>query len=491
MPLDQVTAYIDPAKCINCGTCREACPADAIQENQRIICHSCPMCTEKPGLSPQRVDELATECSCTTACPLGLSPQGYIGLAREGMDKEAFQLIWSKNPLPSVCGSVCHHPCEDSCKRGILVDHPLKIRGIKKYLSVTQEADIPKYKRLYDEDIAVIGAGPAGLTAGHYLASMGYGVTIFERLQNAELNIPGWRLAGVIPAVKFMRQINHEMEVQRHLGQIFNYKGGDAVIIGGGSVAMDAARTALRSGAASVTVVSLESGEDFPANPWEKEEALEEGITIIKGYSPVEYQSNVYPTLKGVKFAKVVDFKKDETGKISFATDADDTMELKADWVVEAVGQKADSLWQEYQDEKDIFFAGDAAGGKCSVIDAMASGRDAARQIDMSLRGRVVKESVIEHTLNTAPVMEKIFPYNRRKNIRPEIPVLKPAERTSNFQETEGVMTPEQVREETLSCLQCRYEAVDPEKCIACGMCQKLCPKGDVITMVAKGGSTL
>lgn len=551
-PLSEVTAHINPAKCINCGTCREACPVDAIKENQRIICHSCPVCTEKPGLSPQRVEEVATECSCTTACPLHLSPQGYIGLAREEMYEEAFKLIWDKNPLPSVCGSVCHHPCETACKRGILVDNPMKIRGIKKYLSVTQDIETRKYKQVYDEKIAVIGAGPAGLTAGHYLAGMGYEVTIFEssseaggmlrqgipqfrirrelirrdieRLEKAgldirlnspvskytmenlrneydivlvaagtpnprELQLPGWRLAGVMTAMTYMRYINHGMEIERHLGQVFHYKGGEAVIIGGGSVAVDAARTAVREGASKVTVVSLESGNELAAHPWEKKEAEEEGVVFIEGYSPVEYMTNLYPALSGVKFAEVTDFHREENGKIRFSVNSDHTMELKADWVVVAIGQEADSMWAEYQDKEDVFFAGDIAGGKCSVVDAMANGREAAIKIDAALRGREIKHDMQQHGLTLAPVMEKIFPYNRRKNVRPEIPMQRAEERINNFQEVEGVLTKEQLHQEVLGCLQCGYEAVDTEKCIACGMCQKLCPKGDVITMVVKGGN--
>ncbi len=551
VPKDQVTAYINPSKCVNCGTCREICPADAIEENQRIICHVCPVCTEKPGMSPQKVEAVATECSCTTACPLHLSPQGYIGLAKEGMYEEAFQLIWNKNPLPTICGSVCHHPCEDACKRGILIDNPIKIRGIKKYLSVTEDVKLPKYKRIYDENVAVIGAGPAGLTTAHYLSLMGYEVTVFEaaseaggmlkhgipefrlnreyvdgdikRLQDAgldirfdyrvskytmeklreeydivvvatgtpnskELKLPGWRLDGVMTAMSFMRQINHGLEVRRHIGQCFNFKDGEAVIIGGGSVAMDVARTALRVGASKVTVVSLESGDDVPAHPWEKAEAIEEGIQFVEGYSPIEFYSDLFPTINSVKFAKVNNFAKDENGKISFTTDENDVIEIKADWVVEAIGQTADDFWAEFRDEKDVFFVGDIASNKCSVVDAMASGREAAIRIDAGLRGREVKTDMQKQKLHLAPVMEKIFPYNRRKTMRPETPMERVDTRIEGFAEVEGVFTKEQVRQEALSCMSCGYEVVDPEKCIACGMCQKLCPKGDVITLVAKGG---
>lgn len=552
VPLTEVTASINPEKCVNCGICRDNCPVNAITEQQRVICHSCSVCTDKPGFSPTRSEELATECSCTTACPLQLSPQGYIGLVKAGMYQEAFETIWAKNPLPAVCGSVCHHPCEDACKRGIIVDSPIKIRDIKKYLAVNEEARTKKYKTVYEETVAVIGAGPAGLTAGHYLASMGYEVTIFEgsneiggmlkqgipafrlnrefidqdiqrlidagldirlnsRIDNymmeelrreydivivaagtpvpKELNIPGWRLAGVMTAMSFMQQVNHGMQLRRHLGQIFKLQDGEAVIIGGGSVAMDVARTAKRIGASKVTVVSLESGKVFPAHPWEKAEALEEGIEIIEGYSPIEFTTNLFPQINGVKFAQVTNYTREADGSIHFTTDETSVMELKADWVVEAIGQSADGLWNVYKDAKDVFFAGDIASNRCSVVDAMASGRQAAIDADALLRGREIKHDLASHELETAPVMQKIYPYNRRKVVRPTVEALMPEERIHNFDEVEGVLTKEQLKTEAISCLGCGYEFVNSEECIACGLCQKLCPKGDVITMVAKGGT--
>lgn len=551
VPLDAVTAQIDSRKCINCGVCRDNCPVGAIQENQRVICHSCSVCTEKPGFSPTRSEELATECSCTTACPLQVSPQGYIGLVKAGLYQEAFDTIWAKNPLPAICGSVCHHPCEDACKRGIIVDSPIKIRAIKKYLATTEDVKPKKYKQIYDERIAIIGAGPAGLTAGHYLATMGYEVKIFEgsndvggmlkrgipsfrldrelidrdiqRLTDAgldiqtdfrvdrymmeklreeydivivaagtpeskELHIPNWRMAGILPAVSFMQQVNNGMQLRRHLGQIFNFQNGEAVIIGGGSVAMDAARAAVRIGASKVTVVCLESGDQIPAHPWEKAEAIEEGVEILEGYSPVEFTTDLFPRINGVKVAKVTNFAKDENGRVSFTIDENDTIEVKADWVVQAIGQKADAFWADYTDAKDVFFAGDIASAKCSVVDAMASGRKVAIEVDALLQGREVKHNFAAHELNLAPIRERIFPYNRRKVIRPEIATLKAEERIHNFDEVEGLLTKEQLMTEAVSCLGCGYEVVDSDKCIACGLCQKLCPKGDVITMVAKGG---
>jgi len=549
-PLDNVTASINTSRCINCGVCRETCPVDAISESQRIICHVCPSCTQKPGMSPQAMDALATSQSCTTACPLNISPQGYVGLVKHEKYEEAFQLIWEKNPLPSVCGSICHRPCEDACKRGICVDSSIKIRAIKKFLSAEVDVPVKKYPVLYDEQVAVIGAGPAGLATAHFLSLCGYEVTVFEssaeaggmlmrgiprfrldrstidrdigklcqagldiRLNNRvdrrmieklkdeydviviatgapdskELGIPGHYLAGVMGAVSFMDQVNNGMEIRRHLGQLFEYKGGEAVIIGGGSVAMDVARTAVRVGASKVTVVCLETGEDIPAQKWEIEEAKEEGVVIVEGYSPIEYQATLFPELQGVKFAKVSKFSKDESGKINFKTNNKDTMELKADWVVEAVGQVSSACWSEL-DEEGIFFAGDISSKELSVVDAMASGRKTAIAVDAALRGRAAKVSLEKHTLNIAPIMEKIYPHNLRKIVRPATPMLCVSERKDGFDEIEGVLSAAEVKNEAISCLACGYHEVDQKECIACGICQKQCPKGDVITMVIKEG---
>ena len=550
VPANQVTAYINPGKCINCGTCREACPAGAIESQQRLICRTCPLCTDRPGMSPQQIDELTVTTACTTACPLGISPQGYIGLTKAGKYEEAWKLIWVKNPLLSVCSEVCHHPCENSCKRGICVDSPINIRRIKKFLTETVNVPIPKYPRIFEDEIAIIGAGPAGLTAGHYLAMQGYGVTIYEssneaggmlmkgipefrlsrevvsrdieRLKEAglniqlnqritprmiddlrdnydaiiiaagtpvsrELQIKNYRLAGVMGAMTFMRQINHSMNPEHHLGQIFTFDGGEAVVIGGGSVAMDVARTAVRAGASKVTCVCLESGDQIPAHPWELEEAKEEGIELIEGYSPVEYTTDMFPHLTGVKFAKVLSMGRNEQGQFEVVRDEDDTFTLKADWVIEAIGQKADLDWKSLEGP-DVFFAGDLASSKCSVVDAMASGRDAAIAVDAALRGRAVKNPMDTNILHTGDIEEKIFPYNRRKNIRPAAPMLDPKVRVRSYENVEGTYTESEALQEAKACLACGYQKVDPEKCLACGVCQTLCPKGDVITLVAKEG---
>lgn len=552
VPADKVVASINPAACINCGTCREACPADAITENQRTICHVCPTCTEVPGISVGKMKSLPTETSCTTKCPLGISPQGYLGLTKAGKYEAAYELIWKKNPLPSVCARICHHPCEEGCKRGILVDQPIKIREMKRYLSEKVQYTPEKYVQVYEEKIAVIGAGPAGLTAAHYLASAGYDVTLYEAANEAggmlvrgipefrldrsvvreevqklvdaglkirtnqklnkysieemkteydaiiiatgtpnskELYIEGWRNAGVMTAMDFMEHVNHKQKLRRHIGQLFQFDGGRAVIIGGGSVAMDCARSAVRCGASKVTVVCLEEGEAMPAHKWELEEAKEEGVEIIEGYSPVEFTSDLFPTLTGVRFEKVKSMGKNQDGQFTVETDPENTIQIPCEWCVEAIGQTPDAFWNEIE-ESGIFYAGDIRSGKCSVINAMASGRETAIHVDEALRGRAVKDPVKLKTerLAAAPVEEKLFPYNFRKIMRPETPMEPVETRIHNFNEAEKVFTDEEAYREADCCLGCGYEAVDPEKCLGCGICQTLCPKGGVITMVAKKG---
>jgi NADPH-dependent glutamate synthase beta subunit-like oxidoreductase len=492
------------------------------------------------------IDDFCTKQSCTTACPLGISPQGYIGLARNGKLEEAYKLVWEKNPLPSVCSHICHHPCEQVCKRGVLVDDPMAIRGIKRYLSENLDYKLPKYPKLHDEKIAIIGAGPAGLAAGHFLSSMGYEVTIFEgntepggmlvrgipefrldreavkkdiaKIQEAGLDIQcgarigmkgieklkdeydaiivaagtphgkeitwvnKWNYDAVYTAIQFMDFINNDQATCRMPHQNFVTEGKEGIVIGGGSVAMDSARAALRMGAKKVTVVCLEEGEYVPAHKWEKDEAAEEGIGFMEGYSPKAYTGRVN-TLEGIDFAKVTNFTKDENGKITFTTDDENIVHVPADFCIVAIGQYADDFYPA-ADGENVFYAGDISSRACSVIDALASGRKAAFDADAAIQERILRNAAIGHELIQAPVEEKIFPCNRRKTQRHERPVTDAAVRIKNFDEVEYTYTDKQFGQEALRCLGCGYESIDTEKCIGCGLCQKLCPEGDVITMI-------
>ncbi len=541
-------AHIDTKKCVNCGTCRENCPVHAIDEAQRWICRVCPECTDQPVMRLDQIDDFCTKQSCTTACPLGISPQGYIGLARNGKLEEAYRTIWEKNPLPSVCAHICHHPCEQVCKRGVLVDDPMAIRGIKRYLGEKVSYKRPVYPKTHDERIAVIGAGPAGLSAGHFLSALGYDVTVFEgncepggmlvraipefrldrnavredirKLEEAGLKIqcssrlgkkqieelgkeydavvvaagtphgkeitwvPKWNYDSVYTAIQFMDFINNDQNTYRMPHQNFVVKGKEGVVIGGGSVAMDTARAAIRLGAEKVTVVCLEEGEYVPAHRWEKEEAAEEGVVFMEGYSPKAYTGRVN-TLEGIDFVKVTDFRKDENGKISFSTDDGNVVHIPASFCIVAIGQYSDPIYPA-ADGESVFYAGDIAGGPCSVINALASGRKAAFDVDAALQERVLRNAETGHGLIQAPREEKIYPCNRRKTMPHERPVIEPEKRVKNFDEVELTYTDKQFREEALRCLGCGFASVDTEKCIGCGICQKLCPEGDVITLVKK-----
>ena len=266
--------------------------------------------------------------------------------------------------------------------------------------------------------------------------------------------------------------------------QNFEIIGKEGVVIGGGSVAMDTARTALRLGAKKVTVVCLEEGEYVPAHKWEKDEAAEEGIEFMEGYSPKAYTGRVN-TLEGIDLVKVTHFEKDENGKISFTVDEENPVHLPIQFLIVAIGQYADPLYPE-ADGETVFYAGDIAGGACSVIDALASGRKAAFDADAAIQGRVLRNAEIGHTLVAAPIEEKIYPCNRRKTLRHERPMEDVATRLKNFDDVEKTYTAKQVYQEELRCLGCGYSLIDQTKCIGCGLCQKLCPQGDVISMVKR-----
>ncbi len=540
------SASINPDLCVNCGSCRDVCPVNAVSEQQRIVCRLCPSCTSKDALTFSQMTSLATEKSCTTACPLGISPQGYINLVKNGKEAEAYEHIWKRNPLPAVCARICDHPCEQACKRGILVDEAMSIRGIKRYLTDNNRNYVPKrYPNKYEERVAIIGAGPAGITAAHYLGLSGFDVTIFDsaeepggtmmraipdfrlpkdaireeiaKLEKAgmkfelgyhvtktamkeiqsefdavviaagtphskKLNIEGSAKDGVFTALAFMDRINNNLSLYRHPGQTYK-EGGNAVIIGGGNVAIDCARTARRLGFNSVKMICIEDGEYIPGHEWELDATREEGIEIIPGYIPLKYTGS-HNDLAGVRFGKVINYVRDENGKVTFDVDEEAAITVDANLVVEAIGQAPDEFWNEYKETENVFFAGQIIDRTASVVTSMASGKKVANKVESYLNKYPVKDLMELRKTHLAPVMQKVYPATRLKIDRPAMPIADPDTRINNFDEVETEYSKDVIDIEVQRCLQCGYQAVDAAKCIGCGACMEHCPMGNVITMV-------
>lgn len=281
---------------------------------------------------------------------------------------------------------------------------------------------------------------------------------------------------------------NHDL-IKRHPGQNFKMDNAKVVVIGGGNVALDCARSAVRLGAEKVICTCLESGNDVPCHEWEKMEAFEEGVELIEGWAPQEF-TGVHNELAGVSYAKVKDFKK-ENGRITFTTDVENTMDLDADYVIVAIGQTSHEMWQEYYENENVFFAGDVKEPANSVVNAMASGKKTAIAVDERLTGREIKDVMENHEISLAPQLEKVLPATRLRVMRPEMPIVPAEIRIKNFDEVETAYSEEVISMETNRCLQCGYQSIDSLKCIGCGACMRACPKGDAITMVAmeEGGA--
>lgn len=540
-------ALIDAKECVNCGVCREYCPVEAISERQREVCRICPGCATKPGMSFDEMRDISANHACTIGCPIGISPQGYLNLLKDGMYEEAYKLIWERTPFPAVLGYVCHHPCEDECKRGLLMDEPLKIRALKRYLATALPLPVQaKYPIVNDETVAIVGAGPAGLSAAHDLAKAGYEVTVFDSSNEAggmlnrgipkfrlpkeivkqevealedggihfelgrfiglkqmealldefdavliaagtpkskSLEIEGRNLEGIFTAVDFMERINNNCDIWRHPGQEFK-ENGEVVIIGGGSVGIDAARSAVRCGAEKVTVVCMECGDEIPAHDWELEEAKAEGIVIMDGWCPRRFVGE-QPRLDAIELIQVESMSKDSTGKISCTTLPGTEKMIKADMVVEAIGQRADKLWAHYKDNAKVFFAGDVESSDVSVVMAMASGKKTAMDIDGALQGGKLKDPMELRKLYSAPIEEKIYPATRQKDKYYPTPLVDVEERIGDTETVaELVLTDTEAMAEVHRCLECGYQHVDPDRCVGCGVCMKVCPKGGVIKMV-------
>ena len=489
---------------------------------------------------------------CKTACPAHIAVQGYLKKAAEGKYREALELIKRENPFPAVCGRICNRRCEDACTRGT-IDRPIAIDEVKKFISEqdlnAQTRFIPEIvvasnRGRWKEKIAIIGGGPSGLSCAYYLATMGYYPTVFEK--NEE---PGGMLRYGIPSYKLDKKvIDAEIDVMREIGVEIRtgvevgkditleqlreqgYKAfyvaigcqggrlpgvpgqdaegvttaidflhdancgaktvsGKVVVVGGGNVAIDAARVALRSGADSVTMLSLETEDIMPASPAERAEAREDGVVLNPGWGPKEVLTKDGKAC-GVVFKKCTSVF-DADHRFAPTYDEEQLLTLDADMVIFAIGQAiqngalfegskvefgrgnspvADKLTLQTAQE-DIFVGGDCLTGPKFAIDAIATGKEAAESLH-----RFVQHGHMTIGRNRRDFIElnkddiSVESYDNSSRQEPE-----PVKGGDAFSEYHGTLTEEQVRKETARCLSCGASVVDENRCIGCGLCTTKC----------------
>lgn len=568
-------AKVEKQNCVACGKCVEACPAGAVKLGQKLCdkegCEITYPRIPLPGDQPwgehmwshnyrdtNRINCYDTGTApCKTACPAHIGIQGYLQLAKEGRYEDALALIKKDNPLPAVCGHVCNRRCEDACTRGT-IDEAVAIDEVKRFIAERDlnaetrfipKKTIPSLKGGFKEKIAIIGAGPAGLSCAYFLALTGYKPTIFEK--NAE---PGGMLRYGIPSYKLEKDLlAAEIDVIRQLGVEIRcgvevgkdvtiedlreqgYKGfyaaigcqrgrkpgisgenaegaytavdflrkaggsesfqleGDVVVVGGGNVAIDAARVSSRCSDAKISMFCLETREKMPASNEEIEEALEEGIELNCGWGPKEILEED-GHVRGIVFKKCIRVF-DEQGRFSPEYDENDTVTVPCSHVIFSVGQAID--WGHMLDnlhvelrpnggalankltyqtsEPDIFVGGDVYTGPKFAIDAIAAGREGA----VSLHRYVHENCTLTIGRNRRDFIEldkeniKVETYDSSsRQIPPKADV---KEQAKTFRDLSQSLSEEQVKKETSRCLSCGASVVDPNKCIGCGICTTKC----------------
>ena len=572
-------AHVEKEKCVACGKCVEVCPVGAAKLGQKLCTKygeiKYPKAllpdTEKWGRDkwdPDYRDHAKINCyetgtsPCKTACPAHLAVQGYVKMAAEGRYMDALKLIKQDNPFPAVCGAICNRRCEDACTRGT-VDKAVAIDEIKKFIAEKELHEEHRYVPLcenhegkqFEQKIAVIGAGPAGMSAAYYLRTKGYPVTVFEkekrpggmllngipsfrleksvieaeidvlRQMNVEFRcgvevgkditipelrtegykafyvavgaqggrlagVPGEDAAGVQTGVDFLRKINLAEEVEMLPDDI--RLSGRTVVIGGGNVAIDVARTALRAGSESVGMYCLESLAEMPAAADEVAEAREEGIVVWNGWGPKEILAD-NGKVKGIVLKKCVSVF-DENGRFHPVYDENECITVECENILLSIGQsvewgellkdtvvefnpngtaKADPVTYQTK-EPDIFVGGDVYTGPKFAIDAIAAGKQGCESIH-----RFVHEG---HSLTLGRDLRQFVELDKDDvvieefdNAKRQIPGRKAGIAKDSFRDLRSVFTEEQVKAEAARCLGCGATVVDENKCIGCGLCTTKC----------------
>ncbi|TFH34503.1 MAG: FAD-binding protein, partial [Anaerolineales bacterium] len=553
--------YIDLEKCVGCGDCADVCPVilpnhfneglSVRRAAHKLYPQAVPNAytIEKLGVSP-----------CRDACPAGQRAQGYIALIREGRYADALRVIKEDNPFPGICGRICNHRCEDACNRG-LIDEPINIRALKRFVTdkiyAGPRQPLDPVEITQDQRVAIIGAGPCGLTTAQDLIRLGYPVTIFEALpvaggmlrvgvpeyrlpteiierevadildlgvelrlntvvedldelfeqgfdavlisvgahEGIRLPIPGADARGVLINTRFLRDVRLDRYTPDANGEITNPDGTPfgkrVLILGGGNVAIDCARTAARMGA-EVHMACLEPRDAMPCHAWEADAAEAEGVTIHPDRTFLRIVDDGQGRAIGVECASVDHFEFDHEGRLSLEIAPESQHILEADTIIFSVGQRAglafipDDAGVGITRQRTIainpntmaatrpgvFAAGDSVSGTAFVIEAVASGHQAAESIVRYLRGDELeapaKPNLPVVKFTRSELQQRVMQGEIKLKNRVQMPELAVEGRLDTFAEVERGFTDALAQEEAARCLSCA-------RCSECLSCQYIC----------------
>lgn len=605
----------------NCGLCVVELAEDGgrdVKACQTPIKEGMVICTNSPRLVNYRkirLEQLLSDhnadcvAPCVTTCPANIDIQRYLRHVVNGNFEEALRTIKDNNPFPSACGRVCPHPCESKCRRN-LVDSPVAINNVKRFVADWDMANgtpwVPKKKPATGKKIAIVGAGPSGLTAAYYSAINGHDVTVFERQNYAggmmRYGIPEYRLpkATLDKEIGIMEELGVKIMTGKALGTHIRledlHKDFDAVylaigswratpmnidgentegvwlgiqyleqvtkhvdinlgdtvaVIGGGNTAIDCARTALRNGAKSVKLIYRRTRDEMPAEPYEVEEALREGVEMLFLMAPTKI--HVKNEKKQLQCIQMQLGEPDRSGRRRPVPVEGSEMDIEADTIIGAIGQSTNTqfLYNDYPvklnkwgdieingktsqtSEMNIFSGGDCVTGPATVVQAVGAGHRAANAMDSFLLKGYVKEANIDYSCSRGSLEDlPRWEFERMPKIeRASMPAIPLSERDQNFKEVELGYDEHTAREEARRCLKCgcterytcdlRKEASehnivfakpvherpnlpivqdhpyivrDHNKCIACGRCIAACAEvegPDVLTYYMEQGRLL